>query len=365
MFLKKKIWIVSAVILSIMLFLSVSLSGEKTSIQPLSVGMLPKQVQMTAAQVDAEQFVYVSGQSVGIKILTDGVLVLSLGAVMDGENVQHIPAKKAGLTAGDYIYSVNGEALRNSSHLSHIVEAAQEQTLELEYQRKGKNIKTVIRPVVSSDTGKATLGMWVRDSTAGLGTVTFYTEDKSRFAALGHCISDVDTGETMTVKDGELVTSKIVGQVKGKRGVPGELQGIFDEPEQMVGKVKSNHSFGLYGTVTNPAAAEQCRKVPVAKRQELERGKATILTTIEGHQVREYEIEIIKIFSSKPKDNKNMVIQVTDPALLKKTGGIVQGMSGSPILQNGKLVGAVTHVFVNDPTRGYGIFIENMLNEKN
>lgn len=325
------------------------------------MGIIP--VKETLLKVVKEQYVYPSGQSAGVKILTDGVLVLSLGAIVDSQNIQHLPAKEAGLEPGDYIFKVNGENLRNNSHLSQIVRECGGTPLEMEYKRHEKNIKTVITPAVSGEDGKLALGMWVRDSTAGLGTVTFYTQDKQKFAALGHCISDVDTGETMTVKDGELVKSKIIGQTKGKRGEPGELKGIFDEPQQEVGRIKLNNEFGLYGNVTDPSAMQGSTPVPLALRNEIKPGPAKLLATIDGYEVKEYDIEIIKIFNQQTQSIKNMVIQVTDPELLSKTGGIVQGMSGSPILQNGKLVGAVTHVFVNDPQKGYAVFVEWMLNQ--
>lgn len=325
------------------------------------MGCIP--VKETLLKVVKEQYVYPSGQSAGVKILTDGVLVLSLGAIVDSQNVQHLPAKEAGLEPGDYIFEVNGEKLRNNKHLSQIVQECGGSPLELEYKRHAKSIKTVITPVAAGEDGKLALGMWVRDSTAGLGTVTFYTQDKQKFAALGHCISDVDTGETMTVRDGELVKSKVIGQTKGKRGEPGELKGIFDEPQQEVGRIKLNTPYGLYGNVTDPSAVREGNPIPLALRNEVKTGPAKILATIDGYEVKEYNVEILKIFHQQTQSIKNMVIQVTDPELLDKTGGIVQGMSGSPIIQNGKLVGAVTHVFVNDPQKGYAVFVEWMLNQ--
>ncbi len=324
------------------------------------MGFIP--VRDTLLKVRKEQFVYPSGQSAGVKILTDGVLVLSLGTVEDPQNHQLCPAREAGIEPGDYIFKVGGQKLKNSNHLSQLVDECGEEPIEVELKRGEKSIKTLITPVVSQKTGTPALGMWVRDSTAGLGTITFYTADQQKFAALGHCISDVDVGKTMTVRDGELVTAKVIGRIKGKRGEPGELRGIFDEPQQEIGHITKNNDFGLYGTVTNLDVIPG-EPIPVALKNEIKTGPATIRTTISGYDVSEYHIEITKIFHQQKDQVKNMVIQVTDPRLLEQTGGIVQGMSGSPILQNGRIVGAVTHVFVNDPTRGYGIFIENMLAE--
>ena len=303
----------------------------------------------------SEELVYPSGEACGIKILSDGILVIS---VTDIDGIPS-PAKKAGIIPGDFVKSINGIYLTNADEFIENVKALKEQEFELEFERTGQIRKTKIKPVLSD--GEYVLGMWVRDSIAGLGTLTFYTNDKKSFSALGHSISDADTGEIMPVKDGELVYADISSVRKGEKGKPGGLVGIFSDDSKVIGKIENNTCFGLSGKISNLTNINFNQPIPLGQKANVHLGKAKILTTI--NKTPDYfDVEIIKINKQNKPDIKGMVIKVTDPVLLNATGGIVQGMSGSPIIQNGKLVGAVTHVFVNDPTKGYGIFIENMLN---
>ena len=302
-----------------------------------------------------EILVYPSGQSCGIKIISDGILVLSVTDINDHPS----PAKCAGIKPGDFIKKINNEELKNSKDFINKVKELKNEEFEIEYERDEKIHKTKISPI--SLNNEYVLGMWVRDSIAGLGTLTFYTSDKEKFAALGHSISDVDTGKIMPVKGGELVLSKIVSIKKGEEGKPGGLTGIFSDEEKELGVICENSSFGIYGDLSDKNIIPDIAPVPIGYKKEVALGKAEIISTIEDDTPRRFEIEIIKINEQNKPDIKGMVIKITDKELLEKTGGIIQGMSGSPIIQNGKLVGAVTHVFINDPTRGYGIFIENMI----
>jgi len=208
------------------------------------------------------------------------------------------------------------------------------------------------------------LGLWVRDITAGVGTLTFYDAKNGRFGALGHAITDVDTGMLLSVKNGEIVQSDVIDVRQGRRGEPGELRGGFSERDRVIGDIVKNTRYGIYGKVRRPVPNLLYKKpLPVGCQFTVNVGSATLLTTINGNGVEEFDMEIIGINRQNYPNPKGMIVQITDPDLLSRTGGIVQGMSGSPIIQNGRLVGAITHVFVNDPTKGYAIFIEWMLKE--
>ncbi len=304
-----------------------------------------------------EIMVYPSGQSCGVKIISDGILVLSVTDINDIPS----PAKKAGIRPGDFIKKINGKELKNSKDFMSKVKELKNEEFEIEYKRDEKIFKTRLKSLNINN--EYVLGMWVRDSIAGLGTLTFYSYDKQKFAALGHSIADIDTGETMPVKNGELVFSKIVSCKKGEQGTPGGLTGIFLEDSKEIGTIYENSSFGIYGNLSDEKSVPDINPVPIGIKKDVTLGKAEIISTIENDTPQTFEVEIIKVNKQDKPDIKGMVIKITDKELLQKTGGIIQGMSGSPIIQNGKLIGAVTHVFVNDPTRGYGIFIENMLNK--
>lgn len=293
------------------------------------------------------------GTPVGIKLLTDGVMVVKIQEVADGI----CPAKEAMLFEGDNIISANGISLTSSSQLSKIIESCGGSTIELEISREGQIFKTSLTPVLSQTEGVYKGGLWIRDSSAGVGTLTFIDPKTGCYGALGHPISDCDTYKTLPLGSGEIVDVAITGYEKGERGCPGELFGTFVSGLAS-GSIQKNCDQGVFGKMTYSAYGEA---IPIAFKSEVKTGPATILTTISGNKPAEYSVEIEKLTLSTSARTKNIVIRVTDPELLEKTGGIIQGMSGSPIIQDGKLVGAVTHVFVSDPTRGYGIFIENML----
>jgi stage IV sporulation protein B len=220
----------------------------------------------------------------------------------------------------------------------------------------------LVTPKVSQSDGSFKIGAWVKDAASGIGTLTFYDPDSKSFAALGHGICDTETGELLTIGNGQILASSIVSIDKGEKGIPGELNGIFKDDSPILGEIKSNNNCGIFGTSESDLLST-ANRIPVAARDEVKPGSAYILANIEGNKIEKFNIEIIRIMPKAISSQKGMIIRITDEKLISKTGGIVQGMSGSPILQNGRIVGAVTHVFVNDPTRGYGIFIENMLAE--
>ncbi len=294
------------------------------------------------------------GTPVGIKLLTDGIMVVSTTPVQDGVD----PAKEAGIIAGDNIKYANGEKITSSQQFANIIMDSHGDDVKITYVRNGKTHKTTLKPIFSQSEGTYKAGLLIRDSSAGIGTLTFIDPETGCFGALGHPISDFDTAKTMPLGSGEIVDAAITGFEKGYAGAPGELLGRFVS-SLAAGEISKNCDCGIFGTLNYTQGYAEA--IPIAFKSEVEKGKAHIYTTVSGSRPKCYEIEIEKVSLSQTLKTKNMVIKVTDPELLAQTGGILQGMSGSPIIQNGKLVGAVTHVFVNDPTRGYGIFIENML----
>jgi stage IV sporulation protein B len=306
-----------------------------------------------------EQEVYVSGDTIGVYLKTDGVLVVDTGEIVSESGTAEEPAKNI-VKAGDYIVSFNQQAVTSKKELIRDLESLDGGDVTLEVRREEETIPVSLTPVKDSS-GEYKLGIWVRDDTQGIGTLTFVDEN-GRFGALGHGISDVDTGELLTVKDGSLYQAQVLGIVKGSRGNPGELSGLIRyDSAHLLGNIAKNTNIGIFGTIDEEgAAALSLQKLPVAYKQELTLGEASILACIDGN-VQEFTAEITRIDLNHEDTNKSFVIKVTDERLIEATGGIVQGMSGSPILQNGKLVGAITHVFVQDATTGYGIFAENML----
>ena len=303
------------------------------------------------------RYVIPSGEAIGVKIHTDGILVVGMSDVLSENGKLCEPAKKAGISIGVRIIAVNGDKITNTGGFCKKVNDCGGNA-ELSIGRNDNVMNVRVNAVYSPQSKSYKVGLWVRDSTAGIGTLTFYDPENSTFAALGHGICDSDTKEIMTVKRGSVNMCNIRRVEKGEDGTPGELVGDFSGKE--LGDVITNCQVGIYGHANHIPEKEP---IKVASRFQVKEGKAEILCDVDGTGPKTYEIEITKVSKSPKITNKSFVLKVTDPNLIEKTGGIVQGMSGSPILQNDKLVGAVTHVFVNDPTKGYGIFIENMLAE--
>ena len=317
-------------------------------------GVLPLKTVRTV--VTDRPVVRVCGTPFGIKMFSDGALVVAFSDI-ETPHGRANPAKAAGLRLGDWIVRVGSESVHSNKELSAALQKVGGLAVEVTYQRDGVTGTTTMTPIQDED-DRWKAGMWVRDSSAGVGTLTFVDENKGIFGGLGHPISDSDTGESIALRTGEIVPCTIVGHTKGKVGEPGELKGRFSSG-LAIGTIRKNSACGIYGTVRQKFDGEY---MPVAFCQEVHTGPAEILTTIDGDTPARYAVDIERISYQASGDKHNLVLRVTDPTLLEATGGIVQGMSGSPIIQDGKLVGAVTHVLVNDPTKGYGIFIENMLN---
>ena len=296
------------------------------------------------------------GTPFGVKMFTEGVVVVGFGDVKTAAG-SRCPAREAGLELGDILLTADGKKVGGNADLASIVAAGDGRALALVYTRAGERRTAVLTPANAADRTGFKAGMWVRDSSAGIGTLTYIRPDTGIAAGLGHGVTDADTGVVLPVGSGELVSVSVTGVVRGQAGSPGELQGVFRSGE-VIASLLCNCDAGIFSRVLTPPAGAA---LPCALRQEVRTGAAQLLCTVDGGGPAFYDIRIESVSLSDKTPTKNMVVRVTDEALLRATGGIVQGMSGSPIVQNGMLVGAVTHVFVNDPTRGYGIFIENML----
>ena len=305
-----------------------------------------------------KQEVLVSGSPVGIYMETKGVLVIDSGEITDREGIRRTPAEHI-IQSGDYICEIDGKVLTGKRQLMQLVRENQGEPMELQVIRHQETIKLEMTPVETED-GSYKLGIWVRDNIQGIGTLT-YVEPNGTFGALGHGISDADTGERLEISDGDLYRADILSIRKGTAGTPGELRGVINyREENRIGTICGNSQYGIRGQMEPGKYTESMKKIPTGLKQEIQTGKAEIRCDI-GDGIREYQCEILEIDSNARDTNKCFVLRITDDDLLSRTGGIVQGMSGSPVLQNGKLIGAITHVFVNDPTKGYGIFIENMM----
>lgn len=298
------------------------------------------------------------GLPIGIYIKTKGLLVLDTQILNCKDGLNYEPAKNI-VRSGDYILEINGKKITEKESFRKQVMNSGGKELKLLIMREGKELEAAVTPVLTKE-GVYKLGIWVRDDTQGLGTLTYVSGNQ--FGALGHGISDLDTGTRMEIEGGQLYKARILSIQKGKKGSPGELIGqVQYGTKQYLGKIVSNTGFGIYGILEVPIKEIQNQEpVPIGLKQDVKKGKAKVRLILDGVS-RDYDIEIEKVDGSNKNRKRGMVIRITDKRLLEKTGGIVQGMSGSPILQNGKLIGAVTHVFVDDATRGYGIFIENML----
>lgn len=297
------------------------------------------------------------GVSFGVKLYTDGVIVVDITDFVHNGIIQN-PAYKAGIREGDIILSYNGVNIKSNNDLIKQVKLSDGKPQKAVVVRNNLRFEVNVTPLKDDTEGNYRIGLWVRDSTAGIGMLTYYNKTSNELVGLGHSISDSDTGVTMTVSGGEIVKANIEGVVKGVEGAAGELLGSFI-PDSTIGVLSSNYETGLVATCITDEFSD-LKSYPISLKKEIEVGKAQILCCVEGTKTESYDIEIIKI-NNNLQEIKNMVIKITDKRLLDKTGGIVQGMSGSPIIQNGKLIGAVTHVLIDDPTSGYGIFVENML----
>lgn len=335
--------------------------GEKKMVLEVA-GMPVKQVDV---KVLPSLKVVPGGQSIGVKLNTVGVLVVGYHLI-ETENGKKSPGEMAGIKVGDMITGFNGKKIENMDDLSPFIEEAGKigKPLHLQVLRDQHSFTTKLVPLKDKHDHAYRIGLYIRDSAAGIGTMTFYDPVSKKYGALGHVISDMDTKKPIVVQNGQIMKSTVTSIEKGSSGNPGEKLARFSSDKEVIGNITDNSPFGIFGTLSKPIDNEIFTKpIPIALSSQVKEGPAKMLTVVENDKVEPFDIEIVSTIPQKFPATKGLIIRVTDPRLLKKTGGIVQGMSGSPIIQDGKLVGAVTHVFVNDPTSGYGVHIEWMLNE--
>ncbi|MFR1826069.1 MAG: SpoIVB peptidase [Lawsonibacter sp.] len=298
------------------------------------------------------------GRAVGIKLFSDGVLVVGLSSIDTAEGPA-APGRTSGLKAGDVITHIDQTEVNTIEEVQKLVTQKRDAPMTLQVRREGSALQLTAQ-AARSEAGEYQLGVWLRDSMAGIGTMTFYDPQSGVFAALGHGINDVDTAKLMPLETGSIMEASVSDVKRGRAGEPGELHGEFNLTEDL-GELYANTDRGIFGRLDGKQLTQGLEPVAVASREQVHEGKAVIRSNISGERVEEYSIEITRLYPETEGETRNMMIRVTDQRLLDATGGIVQGMSGSPILQDGRLVGAVTHVLVNDATRGYGILAENML----
>lgn len=306
------------------------------------------------------------GQSIGVQLQTLGVLVVGHHLVYEEKDSSTSPGESAQIEVGDIILEMNEKKIEKVKDIKSIVqEAGKSKTpIRVKLKRNNKTFHSSLTPILNKHNDEYQIGLYIRDSATGIGTISFYDQESGKYGALGHIISDADTKKPLEINDGKIVNSSVVAIEKGNKGDPGEKQAKFSMKDVQLGTITKNSPFGIFGNIEQKYLNNnESKPMPIALSADVKKGKAEIWTVIDGEKVEAFEVEIVHTIPQKHPATKGMVIKVTDNELLNKTGGIVQGMSGSPIIQDGKLIGAVTHVFVNDPTSGYGVHIEWMLEE--
>lgn len=306
------------------------------------------------------------GQTIGVKVKSAGILVVGHHQVISDNNQKSSPGEEAGIQVGDLITHLNGVSLKEVKDVAQIAGEAgkSKKPIKVTLTRAGQTIQASIRPAYDKQDRAWRLGLYIRDSAAGVGTLTFYAPDQGVYGALGHVITDMNTQTPIVVGSGQILQSSVTSIAKSESGEPGEKRAHFIKEGKTLGTIERNTHFGIFGKMTqNPEHSVYQESIPVAFSDEIKEGPAEILTVVEGQRVERYKVEIVHVSKQNAPQTKGIVLRITDSRLIEKTGGIVQGMSGSPIIQNGKLIGAVTHVFVNDPKSGYGCFIEWMLQD--
>lgn len=320
-------------------------------------GMIP--LKKVDVNVVSDSVVVSGGDAIGMKLSTPGLTVVTFEEITTRDYSKVKPYKDKNIQRGDIIVEINGVEVKEVNQFVKEIQKSKGNELELAYLRNGKLYKENFIPQIDRNDGKYKLGMWVKNITSGVGTVTYIDKNTGMFGALGHGISDIDGSDLLDVESGTAYKAVILSVQKGQKGNPGELKGAIRE-SNVYGEVVKNTRFGVFGYIDENAQIDG-REYEICLKNEVKEGKAQILSTINGEKVEAYDIEIEQVNTHGEIQEKSMVIRVTDKKLIETTGGIVQGMSGSPIIQDGKLIGAVTHVLINEPTRGYGIFIETML----
>ncbi len=343
--------------------LSNSMGSEKLEVAYKLFGIFP--LRSGEVEVMKPMKLMPGGQSIGVTLQTKGVMVVGQAPVVDKSGKKTFPAKDAGIEVGDILLKINNQEVRSDQDVSNAVHLAGEQkgSANILFKHQDQILEKIVKPIFCVETGRYRMGLFVRDEAAGVGTLSFLDPESKQYGALGHVITDADTNQKIEIFNGKIMASSIYAIEKGKRGHPGEKIGSFVSNSSFMGSIEKNTMTGIFGkmngVVVNPYFKEP---ISVGWESEVKVGPAKIYTVIQGEKIEEFNVNIDRVMHNRT-DSKNMIVRVTDPRLLDVTGGIIQGMSGSPIVQDGKIIGAVTHVFVNDSQRGYGVFIQNMLNE--
>ncbi|QYR24196.1 SpoIVB peptidase [Paenibacillus sp. sptzw28] len=338
-------------------------SGE-TTMQLKLFGKIP--FKTVRVNVIPDLKVIPGGQTIGVKVKSAGIMVVGHHQVVNAKGTKLSPGEAANLQLGDLIVRINGKYVNDVHKVAEMAEEAgrSKQPLQLSVKRGTHHFQTKLSPVFDSEDRAWRLGLYIRDSAAGVGTLTFFAPDQGVYGALGHVITDMDTQTPIEVGEGQILQSNVTSINKSQSGEPGEKRANFIKESKVLGNIERNTPFGIFGKMKElPSHSYNEKPVPVAFAEEVKEGPAQLLTVVNGQKVERFDVQIVHVAHQSSPATKGMVIKITDSRLLQKTGGIVQGMSGSPIIQNGKLVGAVTHVFVNDPSSGYGCFIEWMLQD--
>ncbi|MFE8695509.1 SpoIVB peptidase [Cytobacillus sp. FJAT-53684] len=344
---------------------SISLQGDQQGENEMFLELAGLPIKKVNVDVLKDFKVIPGGQSIGVKLNTIGVLVVGHHQI-DTIEGKSSPGELAGIKIGDIITEINGKKIEKMSDVAPFVQEAGNSgtPLTIIVHRENDKITTKLTPLKDKGEESYKLGLYIRDSAAGIGTMTFYHPETRKYGALGHVISDMDTKKAIVVDDGQIVRSTVTSIEKGSNGNPGEKLARFSPDKEVIGNIVKNSPFGIFGKLNqNITNGILDKPMPIALSHQVKEGPAQILTVVDDDEVNLFDIEIVSTIPQKFPATKGMVLKVTDPKLLAKTGGIVQGMSGSPIIQNDKVIGAVTHVFVNDPTSGYGVHIEWMLHE--
>lgn len=334
---------------------------DDNSVKKIKLKLFGVTVKEISVNTMEEPEVVVLGSVIGMKLYTKGVLVVGMSEIYGQDSVSYKPYENTGIQEGDTIIEVNNNAICSTDELINCINESKGKTIKLTYVHNEEKKEVSITPV-ETDINSYKIGLWVRDTAAGVGTATFYDKTSNKIAALGHGILDADTEELIDVSTGELTTVDIVSVIKGESGNAGKIQGVIEKQTE-IGKIIKNTSFGVFARTTNYSIIDYKKTMKIALRNEIKIGEATLLCSLDSNEIKEYKVQIEKIYVDNNVNNKSMLIKINDKELIDKTGGIIQGMSGSPIIQNNKLIGALTHVLVQEPTKGYAIFADLMVKQ--
>ena len=334
---------------------------DDNSVKKIKLKLFGVTVKEISVNTMEEPEVVVLGNVIGMKLYTKGVLVVGMSEIYGQDSVSYKPYENTGIQEGDTIIEVNNNAICSTDELINCINESKGKTIKLTYVHNEEKKEVSITPV-ETDINSYKIGLWVRDTAAGVGTATFYDKTSNKIAALGHGILDADTEELIDVSTGELTTADIVSVIKGESGNAGKIQGVIEKQTE-IGKIIKNTSFGVFARTTNHSIIDYKKTMKIALRNEIKIGEATLLCSLDSNEIKEYKVQIEKIYVDNNVNNKSMLIKINDKELIDKTGGIIQGMSGSPIIQNNKLIGALTHVLVQEPTKGYAIFADLMVKQ--